>query len=132
VYDTTLRDGTQREGISLSAGDKLRIALLLDRLGVGFVEAGFPGSNPKDAELFRRAKDVAFRNAALVAFGSTRRANAFVEDDPSLCALVEADTPACTLFGKSWTLHVKEVLGTDPDENLAMIEQSVAFLRSHG
>ncbi len=132
VYDTTLRDGTQREGISLSAGDKLRIAALLDRLGVAFIEGGFPGSNPKDAEFFRRASDHLFESATLVAFGSTRRAGIGVEHDVSLRALLDAGTQVCTLFGKSWTLHVEDVLGTTLEENLAIIEESVAFLRAHG
>jgi 2-isopropylmalate synthase len=132
VYDTTLRDGTQREGISLSLGDKLRIAELLDRLGVTYIEGGFPGSNPKDAELFRRARDMRFQHATLVAFGATRRAHIAVEDDASLAALLDAHTSVCTIFGKSWNLHVTDVLGTTLDENLHIIEESVAYLRSHG
>jgi 2-isopropylmalate synthase len=132
VYDTTLRDGTQREGISLTCGDKLRIAKRLDKLGVAFIEAGWPGSNPKDAEVFRRARDEKWENALIVAFGATRRSGIAPEDDPSLQALLEAGTQVCALFGKSWTLHVTEVLRTRPEENLRMIEESVAFLRANG
>jgi 2-isopropylmalate synthase len=132
VYDTTLRDGTQREGISLSCADKLRIAARLDDIGVAFVEAGWPGSNPKDAELFARARDLEWRHAELVAFGATRRAGLAVEDDPSVAALLDSGTAVCTLFGKSWTLHVSDVLRTTRDENLAMVAESVAYLRAHG
>jgi 2-isopropylmalate synthase len=132
TYDTTLRDGTQREGISLSVEDKLKIAHLLDQLGVAYIEAGWPGSNPKDAELFERAKDLPLVNAEWAAFGATRRPNITVEDDASLQALVRAGTRVCTLFGKSWLLHVTDVLRTTPDENLRMIEESVAWLRGRG
>jgi 2-isopropylmalate synthase len=132
VYDTTLRDGTQREGISLSVDDKLRIARRLGELGVDFIEGGWPGSNPKDAELFARARGVTFGPAALTAFGATRRAGVVPADDPNLAALLAATTPVCTLFGKSWTLHVDEVLRVGRGENLAMIEESVAFLRAAG
>ena len=131
VHDTTLRDGTQREGISLSVDDKLRIAARLDALGVQVIEAGFPGSNPKDAEVFRRAKDLSFR-AAIAAFGATRRADVHVEDDEGLRALVDAETPVCVLFGKSSPRQVELVLRTSLDENLRMIEESVAFLRAAG
>jgi 2-isopropylmalate synthase len=129
IYDTTLRDGTQGEGISLSAEDKLRVAKRLDALGVAFVEAGWPGSNPKDSEFFARARDRPWRTT-LVAFGSTRRAETRVEDDAGLSALVEASTPACAIFGKSSPLHVTDVLRTTRDENLRMIEESVAYLVS--
>ena len=132
IYDTTLRDGTQREGISLACSDKLRIARELDALGVAFVEGGWPGSNPKDAELFRRARDVEWTHATLAAFGSTRRANIAPEDDANLAALVESGAGACTIFGKTSLLHVREVLRTTPDENLAMIEDSVRYLVAHG
>src|SRR5687768_2455694 len=132
IYDTTLRDGTQREGISLAASDKLRIAKELDALGVAFVEGGWPGSNPKDAELFRRARDVEWTHATLAAFGSTRRAGIAPEDDTNLAALVESGARACTIFGKTSLLHVREVLRTTPDENLAMIEDSVRYLVAHG
>lgn len=132
VYDTTLRDGTQREGISLTVFDKIRIAQRLDGLGVAVIEAGFPGSNPKDAELFERIRDLEFRNAKIAAFGSTRRAGIAVEDDPGLRALVAAKTPVCTIFGKSSPMQVEIVLRTTRDENLRMIEESVAYLRAQG
>jgi 2-isopropylmalate synthase len=132
VYDTTLRDGTQREGISLSCADKLRIARRLDRIGVAIIEGGWPGSNPKDVELFARARDEQWTHASLAAFGATRRAGVAVEDDASIAALLEAGTPVCTIFGKSSTLHVREVLRTTLDENLRLVEESVAYLRAHG
>ncbi len=132
IYDTTLRDGTQREGISLSCADKLRIAERLDALGVAFIEGGWPGSNPKDAELFRRAGDVAWKHAALAAFGATRRAGVVVEDDASVAALLAAGTTVCTIFGKTSRVHVREVLRTTLDDNLAMIEDTVRYLVAHG
>ncbi len=132
IYDTTLRDGTQREGISLALSDKLRIAEQLDALGVAFVEGGWPGSNPKDAELFRRARELPWRHATLAAFGATRRAGIAPGDDANLGALLDSGAPACTIFGKSSLVHVREVLRTTPDENLAMIEDSVRFLVAHG
>ena len=131
IYDTTLRDGTQREGISLSCDDKLRIAARLDRLGVGFIEGGWPGSNPKDAEFFDRAKEMRWETALIAAFGSTRRASSLPEDDPNLQALLDAETPVCTVVGKSSKLHVTEVLRTSLDRNLEMIEDSLAYLRSN-
>lgn len=129
IFDTTLRDGTQREGISLSSSDKLRIAQRLDALGLSYIEAGWPGSNPKDAEFFARARDFAW-SSALVAFGATRHADLRAEDDPSLRALVESGVGVCSLFGKTWLLHVTEVLRTTLERNLAMIEESIAYLRS--
>src|SRR5687768_7939125 len=132
VYDTTLRDGSQGEHVALSLEDKLRIARKLDDFGIDFIEGGWPGSNPKDAEFFARARDQKFKHALLTAFGSTRRASIAPGDDPSMQALLEAGTPACTIFGKSSTLHVTEVLRTTLDENLRMIEDSVAFLRQNG
>jgi 2-isopropylmalate synthase len=132
IFDTTLRDGTQREGISLSAADKLRIAERLDSLGVTFIEGGWPGSNPKDAEFFARAQTRRFSHAELVAFGATRRPSLRAADDPSLQALVAAGTNVCALFGKSWVLHVERVLKTDCAENLKMIEESVRMLRDAG
>ncbi len=132
VYDTTLRDGTQGESISLTARDKLRIAERLDELGVSFIEGGWPGSNPKDAEFFERARDRQWKHAAVAAFGATRRASLAPEEDPSIQALVAAGTSVCTLFGKSWTLHVTEVLRTTLDLNLRLIEESCAYLRSVG
>ncbi len=132
IYDTTLRDGTQREGISYTVLDKLRIARRLDALGISYIEGGWPGSNPKDAEFFQRAREEHFKQAKLTAFGMTRRASHPPEEDPNLKALLEAATPVCTLFGKSWTLHVTEVLRTTLDQNLLMIEDSVHFLKNSG
>jgi len=129
VYDTTLRDGTQREGISYTLEDKLRIAEHLDAFGVAFIEGGWPGSNPKDEEFFARARDRAWKHAKIAAFGSTRRAGLAAGDDPNMRALIAAGTEVCTIFGKSWTFQVTEVLRTSLDENLRMIEDSVAFLR---
>src|SRR5574342_960090 len=116
VYDTTLRDGTQREGISLSCEDKLRIAQKLDELGVAFIEGGWPGSNPKDVEFFERARDLPWKNALLAAFGATCRVKGGPEDDANIKALIDSKTPVCTIFGKTWTLHVKEVLLTRSEE----------------
>ena len=132
IYDTTLRDGTQREGISLSCDDKLRIARRLDALGVTFIEGGWPGSNPKDAEFFERARAVPWKNASIAAFGSTCRVNGGPEDDANIRALLEAQTPVCTVVGKTWTLHVTDVLRTTLDDNLRIIEKSLAYLREHG
>jgi 2-isopropylmalate synthase len=132
IYDTTLRDGTQREGISLSVHDKLRIAERLDRLGVAFIEGGWPGSNPKDVEFFARARDHRWEHAHLTAFGATRRAGLAVEEDCNLRALLQAGTAHCTVFGKSSNLHVREVLRTTLEENLRMIEESIAFLSAAG
>ena len=132
IYDTTLRDGTQREGISLSCNDKLRIAHKLDGLGVAFIEGGWPGSNPKDAEFFERAQEVEWHTAKIAAFGSTCRVQAGPEDDANIQALLSAATPVCTVVGKSWTLHVADVLRTTLDDNLRIIEASVAYLRAQG
>ena len=132
LYDTTLRDGTQRQGISLSLDDKLKIAQRLDQFGVHIIEGGWPGSNPKDADFFRRVRGLGLKQAQIAAFGSTRRKDASVEEDANLRALLEAETPVVTLVGKSWDLHVTEVIETSLDENLAMIEQSVAFMKAHG
>ncbi|HXG39648.1 MAG TPA: citramalate synthase [Candidatus Limnocylindrales bacterium] len=132
LYDTTLRDGTQREGLVVSLADKLKIARRLDEFGFRYIEGGWPGSNPKDAEFFAAARRLTFRNAKLAAFGATRHRLARPADDPNLRALVEAETPVVTIFGKSWLLHVTDVLGATPEENLAMIGDSVAFLRAAG
>jgi 2-isopropylmalate synthase len=132
LYDTTLRDGAQREGISLSCGDKLRIARRLDRLGVAFIEGGWPGSNPKDAEFFERARDEVWQHAVVTAFGSTCRVGAAPGDDANLRALLEAHTNVCTVVGKSSKLHVEEVLRTSLEENLRVITGSLAYLREHG
>ncbi len=133
IYDTTLRDGTQQEGISLTAGDKLRIARLLDELGVAFVEGGWPGANPKDDEFFARAHDeLDLETATLVAFGSTRRAAVRPEDDPQLAALLAARTKAICLVGKAWDYHVEHALRTTKDEAIAMVADSIEYLRSEG
>ena len=130
LYDTTLRDGSQREGISYTLEDKIRIAERLDAFGVTFIEGGWPGSNPKDAEFFARARDLELKHAVIAAFGSTRRASLGPEKDASLRAMLEAKTAVCTIFGKSWTLHVTEVLRTTLEDNLKMIEETVAYLVS--
>ncbi|MGH8774933.1 MAG: citramalate synthase [Jiangellaceae bacterium] len=133
VYDTTLRDGAQQEGLSLSVHDKLSIARHLDELGVGFIEGGWPGANPKDTEFFRQAQaELGLRHAALAAFGATRRPNVRVDDDPLVRALVEAETPVVTLVAKSHTGHVERALRTTLDENLAMVHETVAFLVGQG
>src|SRR5271157_378060 len=132
IYDTTLRDGSQGEGINFSVLDKLRIAEKLDAFGVHFIEGGWPGSNPKDIEFFREAKRRKFRRARLAAFGSTRRKDVAVAADEQVRLLLEARTPVVTVFGKTWLLHVRKVLRTTPDENLAMIADTVRFLKQHG
>jgi 2-isopropylmalate synthase len=132
LYDTTLRDGTQGENITLSLADKLRIARLLDDYGMPYIEGGWPGSNPKDVEFFKAAKDITWRNAKLAAFGSTRHRSNTAATDPNLQELVRAETPVVTIFGKSWLLHVTEVLGATPAENVDMIADSVRFIVEHG
>jgi 2-isopropylmalate synthase len=132
LYDTTLRDGTQREGLSLSVDDKVKIARALDRLGLDYIEGGWPGSNPKDAEFFLRIRRERLGHAKIAAFGSTRRAGGRCEDDTNLRALLDAETPVVTLVGKSSTLHVDRVLETTREENLRMIADSVAFLKRAG
>src|ERR671935_191405 len=123
IYDTTLRDGAQGEGISLSVADKLKIATKLDWLGVDYVEGGWPGSNPKDAEFFRQARTRTWDHAKITAFSSTRRPGIAVERDPTMVALLEAGTEWVTLFGKSWTLHVEEVLETTRGERLGALTE---------
>ena len=133
IYDTTLRDGTQQEGISLTARDKLKVANLLDSLGVAYIEGGWPGANPKDDEFFQRAKtELDLQSSTLVAFGATRKANAKPEDDEQLAALLAADTEVICLVGKTWDYHVEHALRTSNDEALAMIGDSVEYLRSQG
>ena len=132
LYDTTLRDGTQREGLIVSLADKIKIARRLDEFGLPYVEGGWPGSNPKDADFFAAAREMTFRTAKLAAFGSTRHRLNRPADDPNLRALVDAATPVVTIFGKSWLLHVTEVLGATPAEGLAMVGDSVAFLHEAG
>jgi 2-isopropylmalate synthase len=132
VYDTTLRDGSQGEGINFSLQDKLLITKKLDELGVDFIEGGYPLSNPKDFEYFREVRTLTLKHAKVAAFGMTRRKNARADDDPCLKALLDAETPVVTIVGKTWDLHVTEVLNTTLDENLAMIRDSVAFCRAAG
>jgi 2-isopropylmalate synthase len=132
IYDTTLRDGTQSEGFTLSGNDKIRIAQKLDELGVAFIEGGWPGSNPKDVEFFERARDMQWQTALIAAFGSTCRVKGGPEDDANIRALIDSHTPVCTIFGKTWTLHVKDVLLTTLADNLRIIQQSVAYLRANG
>jgi 2-isopropylmalate synthase len=132
IYDTTLRDGTQREGLSLSLNDKLNIAQRLDEFGVHYIEGGWPGSNPKDAEFFKEASGMTFNSAKITAFGATRRKNTESKNDLNIQALLAADTPVVTVVGKSWDLHVFDVLETDLEENLAMIADSVSYLKSQG
>lgn len=129
IYDTTLRDGTQGEGINFSVEDKLAIAAKLDEFGIDYIEGGWPGSNPRDAEFFRRARELNFRHARLAAFGSTRHPQNSVESDANLRELVAAETPTVTIFGKSWELHVAKSLGISLEENLKLIRESVAFLK---
>ncbi|MDW7709074.1 MAG: citramalate synthase [Deferrisomatales bacterium] len=131
VYDTTLRDGTQAEDVSFSVEDKLRIAQQLDSLGIHYVEGGWPGSNPRDIQFFREARGLRLEQARLCAFGSTRRADVRPEDDASLQALLEAETPVVTIFGKSWDLHVEDALRVTLEKNEELIEQSVAYLKRH-
>jgi 2-isopropylmalate synthase len=133
IYDTTLRDGAQGEGVTFTTEDKLVLARRLDRLGVGFIEGGWPHpANVKDTDFFRRARRIGLRNARLVAFGSTRRAGIKAERDEGLRALVAARTPTVAVFGKSWDLHVTNVLRTTPEENLAMIRDTVRYLKKAG
>ncbi|MFI5258475.1 MAG: citramalate synthase [Candidatus Limnocylindrales bacterium] len=127
LYDTTLRDGTQREGLVVSLADKIKIARRLDDFGLAYIEGGWPGSNPKDVEFFAAARSIEWKNARLAAFGSTRHRSNRPETDPNLVAIVAAETPVVTIFGKSWLLHVRDVLGATPEENLAMVADSVAF-----
>jgi len=123
LFDTTLRDGAQTEGISFSLEDKLKIAKLLDELGVHYIEGGWPGSNPKDIEFFKAIKDISLKNAKIVAFSSTRRPNVKVEADKNIETLLAAETPAVSIFGKCWDFHVTDALKTTLEENLAMIKE---------
>ena len=132
IYDTTLRDGSQGEGINFSLQDKLLITQRLDDVGVDFIEGGYPLSNPKDAEYFQRVRDLTLKHAKIVAFGMTRRRGCAAEDDIGMCALRDARSPVVTIVGKTWDLHVHEVLNIDEAENLAMIRDSIAFLKAEG
>lgn len=132
IYDTTLRDGAQGEGISFSGTGKLRVAKRLDEFGVDYIEGGFAASNPKDMAFFKDIKKENLQHAKVAAFGSTRRAGVPVGEDRGVVALLEADTPVTTIFGKSWLLHVKDVLRTTDQENIAMIADTVRYLKAHG
>ncbi|MDP2999345.1 MAG: citramalate synthase [Bryobacterales bacterium] len=132
VFDTTLRDGTQGEAVSLTVADKLVIAQKLDELGIDYIEGGWPGSNPKDKEFFARARDLRLKHARLTAFGSTRFARNPVDRDPNVRHLIEAATPAVAIFGKTWDLHVHRALGITEEENLKLISETVAYLKAHG
>lgn len=132
LYDTTLRDGTQGEGVSLSVEDKVKIAVKLDQFGIDFIEGGWPGSNPKDMAFFERMREIPLKHAVVTAFGSTCRPNVAAEEDDNLRALLESGVKAAAIFGKSWDLHVTDALKTTLDENLRMVADSVAFLKSRG
>ena len=132
LYDTTLRDGTQQEDMSLSVEDKLKIARKLDDMGIDYIEGGWPGANPKDAEFFEKAQSLDLRHAKLAAFCSTRRANGSAETDPTLKHALDANTPVVTMVGKTWDMHVTHVLETNLEENLAMISDSIAFFKRRG
>ena len=132
LYDTTLRDGAQTEGISFTVEDKLKIVRLLDGIGIHYIEGGWPGSNPKDIEFFKRAKDLKHDNSKLVAFGSTRKAKIKASEDPNLNAIVESRVPAAAIFGKAWDFHVTDALKISLEENLDLIADSVKFLKSKG
>lgn len=132
IFDTTLRDGTQGEGISLSVEDKLKIAQKLDALGVTYIEGGWPGSNQKDIEFFHRVKELKLNNAKITAFGSTRRKDTLPENDLNLNRILEVGVSVATIFGKSWDFHVHKAIQTTLEENLAMIYDSVKFLKSRG
>ena len=132
IYDTTLRDGCQGEGINLSAADKLRIAEKMDAFGIHYIEGGWPGSNPKDMEFFRQASKRQWKNARIAAFGMTRRKGVAVENDELMRQILAARTPVATIVGKTWLLHVTEVLRAKPDDNLAMIGDTIRYLKDHG
>ncbi|MEW5822309.1 MAG: citramalate synthase [Cyanobacteriota bacterium] len=132
IYDTTLRDGNQAVGVSFSVSDKLKIVKLLDDFGIDFIEGGWPGANPKDIDVFKQLKNVKLKNATITAFGCTRKANVTPEEDQVLSQLLDADTEVITIFGKSWDFHVEHALCTTLDENINMITDSVAYLKSKG
>ncbi len=132
LYDTTLRDGTQGEEVNFSVDDKLRVARALDEFGIDYIEGGWPGSNPRDAEFFQRASSLGLRHARLAAFGSTRRAKHHVQSDPNIAALLAAETPVLTIFGKTWRLHVRDALQISGEENLDIIGDSIAYLSRQG
>ena len=131
IYDTTLRDGTQGENINFSAKEKIKIAKKLDEIGVHYIEGGWPGSNQRDIRFFELAQNERFEHARITAFGSTRKPGTQAADDPNLQALITSNTPAVAIFGKSWPLHVESIMDNTRRENLDMIRESVAFLKSH-
>ena len=132
IYDTTLRDGTQGENITFTADEKLKIALRLDEMGIHYIEGGWPGSNPRDIRFFDLAKRERFKTARITAFGSTRKPGIEAADDPNLKAIIKSGTPAAAIFGKSWPLHVQSIMDNTLEENLAMIADSVAYLKANG
>ena len=132
IYDTTLRDGAQQEGISFSIADKLKIIKKLDELGIHFIEGGWPGANPKDTEFFIKAQSLNLKHSVLVAFGSTSHPDSRVNKDTGLQAVMEAKTKVVTIVGKSWDLHVTQVLETNLENNLRIVAESVGFLKSKG
>ena len=132
IFDTTLRDGAQAEGISFSVSDKLKIASALDNFGVHYIEGGNPGSNPKDMEFFKSAAALELKNSKLVAFGSTKRKGIAVEEDANVMSLLDAGTDVVAIFGKSWDLHVTEILRTTFEENISCITETVRFFKSKG
>ncbi len=132
IYDTTLRDGSQGENVSFSVEDKLLIVRKLDDLGIDYIEGGWPGSNPRDKDFFKRARDLKLKHARLAAFGSTRYAKNKVEEDPNVIALIESETPVVTIFGKSWELHTERALGVSEEQNLAMIAETVRHVKQQG
>lgn len=132
IYDTTLRDGAQAEDVSFSAEDKVRVAKKLDELGIHFIEGGWPGANPKDIEFFRMIKTIPLKHAAVVAFGSTRKASNSVKKDSNIQALLDAETKTITIFGKTWSLHVNDALGISLTKNIELIGDSIAYLRNKG
>lgn len=132
IYDTTLRDGAQGEGISFTVEDKLKITKKLDEFGVEYIEAGNPGSNPKDLEFFERLKKLKLKNAKIVAFGSTRRANVLVLEDANVISMMNANTKAVAIFGKSWDFHVTDIIRTTLEENLKMIKDTISYFKENG
>lgn len=131
LYDTTLRDGMQGENIFFSTEDKLKIARRLDDAGIHYIEGGWPGSNPGAQHFFEQVRDIPFKNAKITAFGATRRQGKTCEQDANLKALIDSQAPVVTIFGKSWDLHVESIMQNTKEENLAMIEESVAYLLNH-
>src|SRR6516165_6629443 len=131
IYDTTLRDGSQGEGVNFSLQDKLLLTRRLDELGVDYIEGGYPLSNPKDFEYFQEVRKLPLKHAKVAAFGMTRRKNCRAQDDTCLKALIDARTAVVTIVGKTWDMHVREVLGTTLEENLRMIGDSIAYCKAH-